>query len=411
MGAIHREGPVSNRDAKILIAGAGLGGLTAAACLLIAGYDVEVYEQAPELGEIGAGVQQSANSNHVMRHIGVLDRLEAVAFRPPVTEFRIFNTGEVLQELKLAEGHESRFGGPYLQLHRADFHEILAARVIELDPAAIHLNSTATGYEESADGVTLLLADGRRINGDILIGADGIKSVIRRQIVGDIAPSYTGDAAWRLTVPKDRFRDGFLEGKSSIWVGPDKHAVVYFLRGGELLNCVMAVESDEWDTESWTEKRPWEELKGALVGWHEDIQAIIDAVDKDRCFRWALNVYEPVDNWNTARATLMGDAAHPTLPYLAQGAAMAVEDAAVLTRCIEQSSSVAGALSLYQDNRIDRTARVVRESHRNRALFHLQSVEELKAQFAKRNMDKERADWLYSYNPLTVTLEPGRVAA
>lgn len=400
-----------DQNARILIAGAGLGGLTAAACLMLAGYRVEIYEQAPELGEIGAGVQQSANATHVMRHLGILEKLEAVAFRPPVTEFRIFNTGEVLQELKLAEGHESRFGAPYLQLHRADFHEILAARVLELDPDCIHLNSTVTGFEESDTRVTLQLADGGRIEGDILVGADGIKSATRRQIVGDIAPSYTGDAAWRLTVPTERFPKGFLDRKSSIWVGPDKHAVVYFLRGGELLNCVTAVESDEWDKESWTEKRPWEELKADLDGWHEDIQAIVDAVDKDMCFRWALNVYDPVDSWSTPRATLLGDAAHPTLPYLAQGAAMAVEDGAVLTRCFEASSSIPEALQLYQDNRIDRTSKVVRESHRNRGLFHLKTVEELKAEFAKRNMDKERANWLYSYNPLTVDLEPGRAAA
>ncbi len=402
---------MSNRDAKILIAGAGLGGLTAAACLLMAGYAVEVYEQAPELGEIGAGVQQSANSMHVMRHIGLLGQLDAVAFRPPVTEFRIFNTGEVLQVLKLADGHESRFGAPYLQLHRADFHELLAARVNALNADAVRLNSTATGFEESSDGVVLHLADGRRVEGDLLIGADGIKSVIRRQIVGDKPPTYTGDAAWRLMVPTDRFRAGFLEGKSSIWVGPDKHAVIYFLRGGELLNFVTAVESDQWDTESWTEKRPWEDLKADLDGWHEDIQAIVDAVDRDQCFRWALNVYEPIDNWSTDSATLLGDAAHPTLPYLAQGAAMAVEDAAVLCRSLEQTGSVSEALQLYQDNRIERTSRVVRESQRNRELFHLPSVDELKAEFAKRDMDQERADWLYSYNPMTVDLKPGRAAA
>ena len=212
-------------------------------------------------------------------------------------------------------------------------------------------------------------------------------------------------------VPTDRFRAGFLEGKSSIWVGPDKHAVIYFLRGGELLNFVTAVESDQWDTESWTEKRPWEDLKADLDGWHEDIQAIVDAVDRDQCFRWALNVYEPIDNWSTDSATLLGDAAHPTLPYLAQGAAMAVEDAAVLCRSLEQTGSVSEALQLYQDNRIERTSRVVRESQRNRELFHLPSVDELKAEFAKRDMDQERADWLYSYNPMTVDLKPGRAAA
>ena len=391
---------------KIIIAGAGLGGLSAAGCLLQAGFDVELYEQAPELGEIGAGIQQSANAMHVMHHLGILEQLLAVAFHPPVTQFRIFNSGEVLQELSLAENHQRRHGAPYLQLHRADFHDILARRVRQLKPNAIHLNATAAGFEETDSTVALILADGRRIEGDALIGADGIKSAVRRQIAGPAAPDYTGDAAWRLTVPAARFPANFMAGKSSIWVGPDKHAVVYFLRGGALLNFVACVELDEWIEESWTAKRPWIELKTDFEGWHDDIRAIIDAADKDQCYRWALNVHPPLDNWSTARATLIGDAAHPTLPYLAQGAAMAVEDAAVLTRAFEQSQTVSQALQLYQHNRMARTRRIVKDSHANRALFHLETINELKAAFAQRNMDRERADWLYSYNPLTVALEP-----
>ena len=389
---------------KIIIAGAGLGGLTTAACLLQAGFDVEVYEQAPELGEIGAGVQQSANAMHVMRHLGLLDHLTAVAFRPPVTQFRLFDNGEILQELALAEKHEQRHGAPYLQLHRADFHAILADRVAALKPDAVHLNATASGFEEMTDGVVLHLADGKSAAGDALIGADGVKSAIRGQIAGATPPTYTGDAAWRLTVPTARFPANFMDGNSSIWVGPNKHAVVYFLRGGTLLNFVAAVELDEWIEESWILKRPWTELKADLAGWHEDIQAIIDAADREQCFRWALNVHPALDTWSTARATLIGDAAHPTLPYLAQGAAMAVEDAAVLTRSLERSASVTAALKLYQHNRMDRTARIVRESQANRALFHLETTADLKAAFAKRDMDRERADWLYSYNPLTVEL-------
>ena len=395
---------VKASDARIIIAGAGLGGLTAAGSLLLAGFDVEVYEQASELGEIGAGVQQSANVTHVMRHLGVLESLRAVACQPPVTQFRIFNTGEALQELSLAENHERRHGAPYLQLHRADFHRILAARVAELKPDAIHLGATATGFEEDEDGVTLHLADGRRVGGGVLIGADGIKSAVRRRIAGLARPDYTGDAAWRLTVPVDRFPAGFMDGKSSIWVGPDKYAVVYFLRGGTLLNFVACVELAEWIEESWTLKRPWAELKADFTGWHEDIHAIIDAADRDECYRWALNVYPRLETWSTARATLIGDAAHPTLPYLAQGAAMAVEDAAVLTRALQAAPSVSAALQCYQSARLERTSRIVAESRANRGLFHLKSIEELKAAFAKRDMDRERADWLYAYNPLTVDL-------
>ncbi|HZD24700.1 MAG TPA: FAD-dependent monooxygenase, partial [Alphaproteobacteria bacterium] len=309
-------------EGKVIIAGAGLSGLTAAACLLQAGFDVEVYEQAARLGEIGAGIQQSANSTHVMRHLGILDRLLAVAYRPPVTRYHVFNTGEVLREQPLAEIHEERYGGPYLQLHRADFHAILAARVRELRADAIHLNAAAIGVEETSERGVLRLADGRAVEGDLVIGADGIKSVIRRQIADPRPPEYTGNSAWRLTVPTERLPANFLDGTFSLWLGPAKHAVVYFVRGGALLNFVGAVELDEWIDESWTLKRPWEELKADFEGWHPHIQAIVDAVDRDECYRWALNVHPALDGWSTGRITLLGDAAHPTLPYLAQGAAM-----------------------------------------------------------------------------------------
>ena len=394
--------------ARVLIAGAGIGGLAAAGCLLLAGHEVEVYEQAPELGEVGAGIQQSANATHVLRHLGILDALEERAFRPPVTEFRLFDSGEVLQALALAATHEQRHGAPYLQLHRADYHAALAARIEDLAPGCIRLGATASGFREDARGVALRLAGGRNVAGDLLIGADGIKSAIRRQIAGGNRPRYTGDSAWRLLVPVERLPRAFLDGKSSIWVGPGKHAVVYFLRAGALLNFVGAVELAERIDESWTQKRPWEELRADFAGWHPDILTIVDAADRDACFRWALNAHPHLARWTTARVALLGDAAHPMLPYVAQGAAMAVEDAAVLARSLDEAGSIPDALALYERHRKPRARRVVEESGDNRRLFHLPDEAALRAAFAGRNMDRERSDWLYSYNPLTVEL--GRVA-
>ena len=390
--------------ARILIAGAGIAGLTAAGCLLLAGHEVEIYEQAPALGEIGAGIQQSANATHVMRHLGVLEALREEAFLPPVTEFRLFDSGEVLQALALAAAHEERHGAPYLQLHRADYHRILAGRIEALAPGCIRLNATVAGFRERGDGIALRLADGSEAGGDLAIGADGIKSAVRRQIAGENRPRYTGDSAWRLTVPAGRLPANFLDARSSIWVGPGKHAVVYFLRAGTLLNFVGAVELAERIEESWTQKRPWRELRADFEGWHPDILTIVDAADRDACYRWPLNVHPHLERWSTGRATLIGDAAHPMLPYMAQGAAVAVEDGAILARALDEAGSIPEALALYERHRKPRARRIVDESRDNRRLFHLPDEAALRTAFAGRNLDRERSDWLYSYNPLTVDL-------
>lgn len=389
---------------KILIAGAGLGGLTAAACLMKAGHTVEIYEQAPKLGEIGAGIQISANAMHVLRDLGLEQAIRAVGVHPAAYVFRLFDSGEEIQRFSLAEEHEHIHGAPYTQLHRADFHDILARKVQELDPGAVRLNKKVVGYVEHTDGVELKFEDGTSARGDLLIAADGVKSPIRTQMLGAAVATYTGDAVWRITVPIERLPGGLLEKAMSVFVGPGRHAVCYYLRGGALLNFVGCVETTDISEESWTVKYPWEMLKQDYRGWNGAIQAIIDQADKDACYRWSLHTRPVAPNWSTARVTLLGDAAHPTLPYLAQGAAMAIEDGAVLTRALATSGTIAGALKRYERNRIERTSKIVAQSTANRELFHLPSEAAIRAAFAKRNQGADRNAWLYSYNPLTVPL-------
>jgi salicylate hydroxylase len=177
---------------------------------------------------------------------------------------------------------------------------------------------------------------------------------------------------------------------------------MYYLRGGELMNFVGLVEHANTENESWTQKRPWADLMADFEGWHPKIQTIIDAIDRDGCYRYALNDRAPVDNWSTARTTLLGDAAHPTLPYLASGAAMAIEDGAVLARCLDAGASIQDALHMYQRSRMERTARVVRESAGNRNLYRIEDEDEMRRAFQAMNMNKSRSEWLYSYDPLTV---------
>lgn len=369
-----------------------------------AGYDVEVFEQAPMLGEVGAGIQVSANAMHVMDHLGIGNEISRKSVRPAGYVFRLYDSGEVISQFALSEEHERLHRAPYNQVHRADLHELLAGAILALKPEAVHLNKRVTGFTENDAGVELQFADGTSAAGDLLVGADGVKSIIRDRISGSVPATYTGDSAWRITVPRENLPDGFMDEVMSVWMGPGKHAVSYWIRNGEILNFVGAVETPKADEESWTAKFPWEELKADFAGWHPDIQTVLDFVDKTECYRWAMYTRPAIAQWSSARATILGDAAHATLPYLAQGAAMAIEDGAVLARALRQEDDLQSALALYERNRKDRTARVVETSFANRSLFHQDSVADIRKAFAGRDEGGDRNAWLYSYNPFTVEL-------
>jgi salicylate hydroxylase len=388
----------------IIIVGAGIGGLTAAAVLLQRGHRVRVYEQAPALGEIGAGIQISANASRVLHGLGLEEALSRTAVVPTAQHFRLYSSGELVQEIALGAAHERAHGAKYYHLHRADLHAVLAAKVRELDPNAVVLEATAERFTETRDSVTVEFANGATASGEVLIGADGIKSAIRAQILGPTKAEFTGYVSWRAVVPSSRLPADYMERVSTNWMGPNAHVIVYYLRRGELLNFVGLVEDETWLDESWTVKAPWTRLKADFAPWHPKVQLLIDAMDRDSCYRWAMYNRPPVTGWSTERATLLGDAAHPTLPFMAQGAAMAIEDAAIIARVLEQESSTAAALDLYQRSRYERTARVQIGSNEMGKLFHLRTEEDLRRGFAGRDLAKERNAWLFSYDPWTAPL-------
>ena len=360
---------------------------------------MQILEQAPELVEVGAGIQISANAMHVLNDLGVGEAVSAAAVRPQAYVFRLHDSGEEISRFALADEHLRLHHAPYNQLHRADFQKVLVANV----RGVIRLNSRVASFQETDSGVRARLANGETESGDLLIGADGLKSAVREQIAGAAHPVYTGDAAWRLTIPTHKLPRGFMDQVMAVWMGPGAHVVCYFLRAGALLNFVGLVETDEVSEESWTARFPWEKLKADFAGWHPDIQTVIDLADRGACYRWSLFYRPPITKWCTRRATLLGDSVHATLPYLAQGAAMAIEDAAVLTRALGMAD-VPEALQIYQRNRVARTTRVVEGSSANRTLFHMRDQQELRRQFARRDEGASRNAWLYSYNPLTVGL-------
>ncbi len=391
----------------IVIIGAGIGGLAAAACLLQDGHRVRVFEQSAQLGEVGAGIQMSANAVKVLDHLRLRPAIAPLAVRPQAFEFRRYDDGGLLHRIALGAQHELQHGAPYFQIHRADLHRALQDAVQALDPQAVTVGARATGFEEDDSGVTVHIEGHAPLRAELLVGADGIKSVVRQHIVGADAPRFTGQVAWRCTVPTVQIPAALrTDIVSTIWCGPKNHAVMYYLRAGTLLNFVGCVERPD-EEESWTARRPWAELDADYAGWHPMVRAVIETVDREQCFRWALNNREPTVRWSGTRSTLLGDAVHATLPYMAQGAAMAIEDAAVLARALALGElPLTQRLQRYEQHRAPRTARVVHESSEMGELYHISDAAQMRQAFTARNIAKSRNEWLYPYDPLTVPLEP-----
>ncbi len=392
---------------RILIAGAGIGGIVAALALLQRGFDVALFEQAAELRELGAGVQISPNGARVLRALGLELAMAAIASIPVAKEMRLFNTGQAWRVQDLGANAEARYGAPYWLVHRGDFHAVLVAALAERAPGAVHVGARCIGFEQDAAGVTLTLENGESARGDALIGADGVHSRIRETMFGGGRATFTGFMAWRGVVPMQRLPARLRQKFGMTWIGPHGHVVTYPLRRGELLNFVTAIERDDWLVESWSEAGTVEECRRDLALWHDDVLAIVDAIDIP--YKWAMLGREPLERWSQGRVSLLGDACHPTLPFLAQGANMAIEDGMVLARCLD-AFPVEEALRRYEAARLDRTSRIVRASLENVSRYHNPQLAEpeparafMEREFAPRAMGA-RYDWLYEYDALTAAI-------
>lgn len=411
------RGPgVLKNNPGIGIVGGGIGGLTAALALLRNGFDVTIFEQAPKLEEVGAGLQISPNGTRVLASLGLADALQAICFEPEGKEIRLWNTGATWKLFDLGVVSRERYGHPYVTVHRNDLHQMLVQAVERLSPGAIRLAHRFTGVERNdAGGVTVALQDRPSQTFDVVIGADGVHSQIREQLFGLGPAKFTGIVAWRGVIPMERLPEELRKPVGVNWIGPGGHVIHYPIRRGELMNFTSVIERQDWTTESWSSPGTNAEYAEDYPGWHADVHAYIAAIPQP--FKWALIARPPMQNWVTGRVALLGDACHPSLPFLAQGAVMALEDACILGRAFAEFDTIDEALAQYQTARIPRTTRAVEGANANAERFHNPTLADpanaqayVDEQWAPERV-VDRYEWLFRYDATSVPLDAAIRAA
>jgi 2-polyprenyl-6-methoxyphenol hydroxylase-like FAD-dependent oxidoreductase len=383
---------VAGSRLSIAVVGAGIGGLSAAITLRNAGFEVNVYEQAQRFARIGAGIQMLPNSCKVLQRMGVLERLRAIAFMPYSHLNRVWDTGEVKRELPMPE---SMYGSPFLCMHRADLHAALADAV---PSHAIHLDKKLVGLDQRGRRVRLSFADGTSAEADAAIGADGVHSLVREIIVGPDAPIHKGRIAYRAVFDSARLGDMQIAASRTKWWGPDRHIVIYYTAKdrSQLYFVTSVAESADWITpESWSAKGDLEELRAAYEGFHPEVRNVLAATPD--CHKWAILEREPLPKWSERHVALIGDACHPMTPYMAQGGATSIEDAAVLARCLQavDGDDIEGAFRCYEATRKPRTSRI-------------QAISSANTWMSGGDDDPQ---WLYGYDAWNVPLARREMAA
>lgn len=391
---------------QILIVGAGIGGLTAALALRQAGFDVHLYEQASALREVGAGVAISPNATRALLHLGLEQALASVGVRPLSHDARDWRTGALLGRIPLGEETIARFGAPFYHLHRADLHTALRAALGE---GHITLGARRVDITQDETTVTAHFADGRQARGDLLIGADGIHSVARGHVAGPDQPLYSGQVAWRGLAPAEVGSEAGLDTRHHSFWGPRQQFVCYYVSGGRLVNWVGNSEGDrEWREESWSARGDRDEALSRFAEWHAAVRALIAGTDQ--VFKWALFDRPPLERWTRGRVALLGDAAHPMLPYMGQGAGQSVEDGIMLARSLaDDHDTPQAALEAYAARRQERAAALQTASREAGRMVRLTDPAEVEARNAQLSANPEapvaRFDWIWRYDVVRATVD------
>ena len=389
------------RKLRIGVIGGGIGGVALTAALVQRGIDVKVFERTRVFGDVGAGIQMTPNAVKVIESLGVLEKLDAVGFLPQSIVGRNWKSGRENFRTPLVKECPELYGAPFYHVHRADLHKILA----DLIPAESAALATAcVGVRNEADKAVATFADGSEFEADLIVGADGVRSIVRSTLFGDEQPKFTGNMCYRAVVPFESMPD-FVSPDSSFWLGPHGHVVTYYVRRGKGVNIVAVNETASWVEESWNALSSREELLAAFKGWHPNIIKLFSRADD--VYKWGLFDRDPMSSWSKGRIALLGDSAHPMLPFLSQGAAMAIEDGYVLAESLHQHGlDVASAVRDYQAERLPRTSRVQLESRARGKTYHLPSrFAQFKRDVAYRvkaiinpQTSGLGANWVYSYN-------------
>jgi salicylate hydroxylase len=365
------------KNLKVLIAGGGIGGITTALALRQCGIDALLFEQAEAFRQVGAGIQISSNATRILRRLGLGEALARVAVYPEGRDYRAWDVGERLYYTPLGARAEEHFGAPYYHAHRADLLDVLLGG---LGQNGFRLNAHVDGFDHDANGVSITLADGNKVTGDVLIGADGIHSTVRAQMFGPELPRYTGNVAWRGLVPAERVAHLDLGWVTGVWMGPNRSIVQYYVAGGRTFNWIGISRSEQPARESWLAEGRIEDALAEYTGWHDTIRTIIAATP--RLLRQALYDRAPLPDWRIGRVVLLGDAAHPMMPFYAQGAAQSIEDAYVLAGCLAaMPDEPVAALERYVQLRQPRTAWMQDLSRREEELYQMTDA----AAIAERN--------------------------
>ena len=397
---------------EIAVVGAGIGGLAAATALAQRHARVRVYERASALAEVGAGLQVAPNGVAVLEALGLRDAAEACASLPEGVEL-VGHRGRPVARVQLGQAAVARYGRPYWHLHRADLLDVLRAGAEEAG-VVLHLGAAVEAVAPAGQRVTLTLAGGGTAEAGLVIAADGVRSPIRAARFAAEPPRFTCHVAWRGTVPADRLPAELRRPAARVTMGPGRHLVTYPLRGRSLVNFVAVEERDAWTAEGWSHGDDPDSLRRAFAGWGGAAGALLAAVET--CFLWGLFDHAPLPRWVDGRVALLGDACHPMLPFLAQGATMALEDAWVLADCLDLADDPRAGLAAYEDARTGRATRVQRAAARSGRLYHLGPGAGAAAHAVLRGVSAvapgllaARFDWLFGRDVTTMSHAVARV--